>query len=176
MDGTSINQRSKKTNLLLIFVRILHSINLLPHPSKQLQSLLPRLNRSWQSNPLLTCLSPLDPLNPLLDSGKFIQTQFNELCVSDPAETRDIRDGVLLPCKPRIRREPGLKNGVQPLGFCDVAIDGIVGAGFGCEAEVVCLSCVCSNVSNWRVQNEIRKYKSTCLAWDQSHPSETSTS
>jgi len=148
MDGISTNQKSWKPNLLLIFIRILHSINFLPHPSKQLQSLLPRLNRSRQSNPLLTCLSPFNPLNPFLDSRKFIQTQLNQLSVSHPAETSYISDRVFLPCKPRVRGETDLENGVQAFGFCDVAVDGVVGAGFGCETEVVCLSCVCSDVSN----------------------------
>lgn len=92
---------------------------------------------------LLNSSTPINLLDPLLQSGELRQVNLQgDRSTTNPRETRNIGNGILLTGQVRAFLQPRLENRVETPCFVDIPLNSVIGARIGEETEMVRLSCL----------------------------------
>lgn len=131
-----------------MLIRIAHPINPSPRIPVELHPLLIRPPRIRNIRPLLHRSTRANLIRPFLQSRELGQINLQRARrTAHPRVIRNISNGVLRACEVRALLQTRLQHRVETLRFVDVALDPVVGADAGEEAEVVCLACEMLDIS-----------------------------
>lgn len=124
-----------------MLICILHRIDLRPSILQKLLELPWGTFAFRYVGALLDSVALVDLFFPLLESWPLRQVKFKDCGPTvHPGVVGDVCDRVLGSGEIRAFLQTGLQDGVETLGLFCVALDAVVGADSGKDAEVVCLT------------------------------------
>lgn len=126
-----------------MLVRSCHGINLGPEIPEYFSLLLRSGSRMGNIYTPLNSSTLINLLDPLLQSGELRQVDLQgNMSTTNPRETRNIGNGILLTRQVRAFLQPRLENRVETPRLVDIPLNSVIGARIGEETEMVRLSCL----------------------------------
>ena len=155
-----------------MLVRSCHGIDLGPEIPEDF-SLLLRSHSMGNIYPLLNSSTLINLLDPLLHSGELRQVNLQgNRSTTNPRETRNIGNSILLTRQVRAFLQPRLENRVETPRLVDIPLNSVIRARIGEQTEMVRLSCL---VLERDQITRMRWIICTYLAWARVQPSGTLT-
>lgn len=125
-----------------MLIRSCHGVNLGPEIPEVFGLLLRSPSRMGNIYPFLNSTTLINLFDPLLQSGELGQVNpQGDKSTTNPRETRNIGNGILLTRQVRAFLQPRLEHRVETPRLVDIPLNSVIGACIGEETEMVCLSC-----------------------------------